>query len=106
MVFDNLETIFIHIPKTGGTSIQFALSDVKLKFWRHSVNHLNTLEYLQEQGTKFWKYHKFAVVRDPIEREYSLYNYFVKKSFKISFHEYLQKMLDDKNSFLKKNILK
>ena len=100
MVFDNLKTIFIHIPKTGGTSILFALQDVKPKDFSHSVNHNNTLDYLKEEGSKYWKYHKFSVVRDPVQRECSIYNFFVKKVFSISFLEYLKKIENDKNFFL------
>jgi len=104
MIFDNLKTIFIHIPKTAGTSIQFALSDVKIKGWKHKINHDNSATYLKNDTKKFWRYHKFAVVRNPIEREISLYRHFISKRQKnqITFSEYLNQISKDKQFYLSK----
>ena len=85
-IIDKYKTIFIHIPKTAGTSIEHTLID-------YSLNHRGDLKnwYGKVQGyeldhstIKFMKQHcnhyndsylKFCIVRNPYERLVSEYNY-------------------------------
>jgi len=62
-----LKAIFIHIPKNAGTSIKRLLS----------MNHAHwTLEQTKATyGVEWDTYYKFAVVRDPIERLISTYEF-------------------------------
>jgi len=61
-------TIFIHIPKTAGQSIGFAL-------YGHTIHHDKAAD-LQARDPAFYKgAFKFAVVRDPIARFRSAYTY-------------------------------
>lgn len=63
--------IFIHINKTGGSSIEKAL---KLPF-----EHLTAQEKKQEIGTQKWQQKfKFAFVRNPFDKVCSHYRYRVK----------------------------
>lgn len=66
----NDQIIFIHIPKNGGTSISKA-------FDFNRTSHIKTSEILvNRKNRKFWKSHfSFAIVRHPIPRFISLYNY-------------------------------
>jgi hypothetical protein len=64
----------VHIPKTGGNSINriFGIG------WQ---NHKDLARYREELGVeRFRAYFKFAVVRNPWERLLSDYNYQVRKS--------------------------
>lgn len=116
--------IFIHIPKTGGTSIEQSLNfngDIKgdKKKWYGNINNYeldhSTIKYLIENCENYdKKYLKFCVVRNPYERLVSEYNYckryksrFIKNinSFK-DFVYYLKKNFDivinneEKNHYL------
>jgi sulfotransferase famil protein len=65
--------IFIHIPKTGGKSVQ--------RFFRTNwQNHKDISRYAQELDPRIFKsYYKFTVVRNPWDRIVSDYNYQKKK---------------------------
>ena len=86
MICHKSKSIFVHIPKTGGTSIEHSLGYVKLKKYnsgqveikKHSPDHRNSQDYFNLNAVQFWRYHKFTVIRDPIERELSLYRFVVK----------------------------
>ena len=82
--------IFIHIPKTGGNSIQKALLDagrsnekIVLKSHQDGVNRFELRSYFTRQkhstARDYFKYRKlrsqkfYAVVRNPIERLVSLF---------------------------------
>lgn len=61
--------IFIHVPKTAGTSVarRLGLADSR---------HETAWEYLHLLGpARFWSLLRVAIVRDPIDRYCSLYNY-------------------------------
>lgn len=62
--------IFIHIPKNAGTSIYKGLGF-------ENTTHIKVSEIFQNsENEKLWKSHfSFAVVRHPIQRFISLYNY-------------------------------
>ncbi|WP_261591886.1 sulfotransferase family protein [Pseudoalteromonas holothuriae] len=61
--------IFIHIPKNAGTSVLNAFG-----YNGHRV-HAKWFDYYESNPFLFEKSHKFAVVREPLARLYSAYNY-------------------------------
>ena len=59
--------IFLHVPRTGGTSISHAL------YGRHSVEHYSA-RCLKAMAPEFWNTtQSFAMVRDPVDRFASSY---------------------------------
>jgi hypothetical protein len=106
---------FIHIPKTGGTSIEKIIIDsgVGISLFTatgsvsingHSPQHL-TFREIQELGLDKDKFRFFAVIRDPLERVISEYNYLAEKRPDISMHfrdveTFLDLFLNHDNSHL------
>ncbi len=95
------KTVFVHIPKCGGMSVEQAfLADIGLD-WDHRaplllirnkqsrtgperLAHLTAAEYLTHKyctPDHFRAYYKFALVRDPISRLVSVYNYIYLKRY-------------------------
>ena len=77
--------LFIHIPKTGGTSIKHLINDnVPRKF---PFGHDPLLSFKQDEvKNKF----KFTVVRNPYTRTYSYYHHFcIQNDVKINFEDFL-----------------
>lgn len=66
--FDDTESIFIHIPKTAGTSVSQAI-------YKEQPKHHPITTYVELDNKKFDKYFKFAFVRNPWDRLYSTFNY-------------------------------
>jgi hypothetical protein len=60
--------IFIHIPKNAGSSISFALYGRSLGHWRAD-------ELVKFDSKSYSRFKSIAVLRDPIERSYSAWNY-------------------------------
>jgi hypothetical protein len=60
--------IFIHIPKTAGTSIARALFNA-------GSRHIPCIEYEKANPEKFRRYFKFAFVRNPWSRLFSAYHF-------------------------------
>lgn len=87
--------LFVHIPKTAGTSILNVLKDKGLDPWdRRSVEyprgHL-PLVILKQQNIVNESVFSFAVVRNPYTRTYSCFHQFNKTNkTNISFSEYLK----------------
>jgi len=67
--YDQLECIYIHIPKTAGSSIGTSL------FATSTPGHWTAETYLWTNRIKFKKYYKFTVVRNPWDRLASAYFY-------------------------------
>lgn len=63
--------IFIHIPKTAGTSILHTLNNAQTTGRTHEP----WPSYWNHSPTLFHKYFKFSFVRNPITRYISAYNY-------------------------------
>ena len=81
MISHDFKTIFVHIPKTGGTSIEamfgFAEYDKFGLLTKDKVGkgkHWGAKEYYQYWEDFYKDYFKFTVVRNPWERDLSLYN--------------------------------
>lgn len=66
--FDELEAIFIHVPKTAGISVSHAL-------FGREVGHARARELRLIFGRDFWRYFKFSFVRNPFARLVSAYEY-------------------------------
>jgi len=87
----NCSYAFIHINKTGGTSVAKALG---IPF----IQHLTAREIISDVGEELWdSAFKFAFVRNPFSKVVSHYNYRVKtnqtglKTNNISFREWVKR---------------
>lgn len=69
MISHKYKCIFIHIPKTAGTSIEFLLDNSISGTTHEPICYYKDSQYLQT-------YYKFTFVRNPWSRFYSLYNYY------------------------------
>ncbi|WP_448546881.1 sulfotransferase family 2 domain-containing protein [Thalassotalea fusca] len=61
--------IFIHIPKSAGTSVLHTLGDTGARW------HVSWLHFRRAAPDKFNKYFRFSIVRHPVSRLYSAYQY-------------------------------
>ena len=102
MISHDFKTIFVHIPKTGGTSIEamfgFAEYDKFGLLTKDKVGkgkHWGAKEYYQYWEDFYKDYFKFTVVRNPWERDLSLYN-MMKGQVKyrhLNFKQFLQRVI-------------
>ena len=70
MVSHKFKCIFIHIPKTAGTSIESLLKDDLISGTTHELlNYHSRFNYFND-------YYKFTFVRNTYERVYSVYSYY------------------------------
>ena len=95
VISDKYRTIFIHIPKTGGTSIRFSLYEMDDACrdgseWFTSNPafraHL-TAQQIFDRIPDWYKYKSFAIVRNPWDRLVSVWAYLTKGS--ISFSDFV-----------------
>jgi hypothetical protein len=70
---DNLNLIFIHIPKTGGTSIRRSL------LGERRITHRTALAYKRYDEDYFNGAYKFSVIRNPLDRIVSTYFYNIRR---------------------------
>lgn len=83
LISHNYKFIFIHVPKTAGTSITEALYPYVTKEWstierrkkREEEGFSPHLEASSEKLKKYDKYFKFGFCRHPVDRFFSLYNF-------------------------------
>lgn len=68
---DKYKVIFIHIPKCAGTSLISQLDSSERTRTHTEISH-----YHLSCRKRFKNYFKFAITREPLDRLYSLYNYF------------------------------
>lgn len=75
--------LFVHIPKTAGTSIRKVMSAADRKFL--DLPHLTLEEYYTFLHPDFFeRIFKFAIVRNPWDRAVSLYHFHKSESFRLS----------------------
>ena len=68
--YKNQKIIFVHIQKSGGTSV--------LKFFKNKKNHnkiKHDIKYLQKKKENINDYFKFTIIRNPWDRMVSFYHY-------------------------------
>lgn len=73
MISHDLKAIFIHIPRTGGTSVETAL--VGNNWWKihPQTKHLNWQDAKREYSEYWDDYFKFTIIRNPWDWLASLY---------------------------------
>lgn len=88
--------LFVHIPKTAGTSVLYSLRKLGLDPWtRKYVRGHDPLHSLQENNTIKNSF-VFGIVRNPYTRTYSAFKQFNKtNNMSISFLEYLNNIMDN-----------
>jgi Sulfotransferase family len=69
--FSKLKSLFIHVPKTAGTSIEAALFDIRNRSQHAPVSYWRS----RFQNNTWQKMFKFAIVRHPFHRLISGYTY-------------------------------
>jgi len=74
MIDDNRELLFVHIARTGGTSIETALVGKDWWFINPLTKHISAKQAREHYGEDVWKtYNKFSVVRNPWGRVASMW---------------------------------
>lgn len=73
MINHKYKCIFVHIPKTGGTSIEYVFDKLAL---RRMVKYKHyTLRNYERLNQQIDQYYKFSFVRNPWDMTVSMYNY-------------------------------
>jgi hypothetical protein len=99
MISEQYKTIFIHIPRNGGVSVEKTLLNEVESDQYSMLDYFMQGKYqtIQEiQGEKYEEYHKWTIVRNPWEREAAIYNSLQEKSINSSqsFEDYLDMLTD------------
>ena len=99
----NKKVLFIHIPKTAGTSINHVLNGFNVSSWEREweYNYHEPYFLLQKNNSEINRHvFVFSIVRNPFTRTYSCFNHFNKvNELKISFSEFLDICLSRSNKF-------
>ena len=74
MLLDDFQLIFVHITRTGGTSIEVALAGQDWWGISPQTKHLSARQIRSQSGEEKWNsYFKFSVVRNPWDRVVSMF---------------------------------
>ena len=74
MLLDDFQLIFVHIARTGGTSIEVALTGQDWWCISPQTKHLSARQIRSQSGEEKWNsYFKFSVVRNPWDRVVSMF---------------------------------
>ena len=84
MISDSLRFVFVHIPRTGGTSVEVALAAHARRPIGRTAHgntvlphkHDTALEIRALLGSEWERYFRFSIVRNPWERMLSDYHFF------------------------------
>jgi len=114
MIHENKKSVFIHIPKVGGMSVNSVLN--KLGFRKYTLNvdyahHAKNCDrgrYKQiqsEYNDDLSNYFKFTFIRNPWDRFVSIYHYLLNTTFcfkdKIDINEFARTIFLTKNNHCK-----
>jgi len=100
MIIDGVDysgVLFVHIPKTAGTSISNLLNQNNLDNWnREWPRHHDPYYYLKHANNIDSSIFSFSVVRNPYTRTYSCFKEFNRTNkTEISFSKYLNNILNN-----------
>jgi len=76
MICDIKKYIYIHIPKTAGTSIENVLKNIDPPTDTPGSSHTYIKNYKFSLKDKFYDYYRFATVRNPWDRLVSIYSHY------------------------------
>lgn len=76
-IYDNIKCVFVHIPKTAGTSIEKCIRDINDKT-QVIGGHSTADSLLKYKRDDFCNYFTFTIVRNPWDRLLSAYLYMQK----------------------------
>ena len=103
------DIIFVHIPKTAGTSIRYSMGFNDMDKSQNIRNHYTAKEIIDLIGIENWNSaFKFTFVRNPWDRLYSFYSFRLKKgriidkTYKDSFRAWVLSELVDRDPKSKK----
>jgi hypothetical protein len=96
---DKHKIIFVHIPKTGGTSIEKSLNALNNESGygiknNKAVQHYTWYDYKKYMNNKFNKYYKFTIVRNPYKKVVSDY-FYLKNIQKLNVDNFQNKTFDE-----------
>jgi hypothetical protein len=102
MVWDfKRKIIFLHIPKTGGTSVEKALNLLSKEYGyginnnKKAMQHYDWHQYKKHLGEKiFNKYYKFTISRNPYDKVTSDY-FWLKNIAKVEYDNFQNKSFDE-----------
>ena len=92
MIIDEYKTIFIHIPKTAGTSISSYFNERQIRLRVQPGKH-DTINHIKQRFSNLYdSYSNFTVVRNPYDRMVSWYSFLKGNSSKevVSFNEWIK----------------
>ncbi|MEP4767559.1 MAG: sulfotransferase family 2 domain-containing protein [Roseibium sp.] len=112
-VYPTLKTVFVHIPKTGGSTISTILRRPNpLRLSKHDPSpaidkHSSVFEHLEHLGPEAGEYFKFSFVRNPWDRLVSAYHYIIARrpEFELvanhdNFESFLASFIETPSQFL------
>ena len=108
MIIDKYKTIFVHIPKNAGTSIETLFMNNSFRVQPNK--HADIYEIKRKFKNSYNSYRKFTIIRNPYDKMVSWY-FYLKKNLKenyniIDFNEWIKDPLkfwhaNDPTSYLK-----
>ncbi|WP_170559077.1 sulfotransferase family 2 domain-containing protein [Ruegeria atlantica] len=111
--YHTLKTVFVHIPKTGGSTISTILRRPNLRsLTKHepcqTINkHASIFVHLDELGPEAKNYFKFSFVRNPWDRLVSAYHYIIARRKELelvanhsTFESFLHSFVEEPSQYL------
>lgn len=91
IVSTNPKFIFLHIPKTAGTSVEESLNSFH-DYDYHDNPHAEMMLYYDDMSEEEYNtFYKFTVIRNPFNLLYSTWSYYVKQNnINIEFNEWIK----------------
>lgn len=74
MISNKHKVLFYHIPRTGGSTVEFLFCNMDWSFIDHRTKHPSLSDFKNEYKNVWDEYSKFTIVRNPFEWVRSLYS--------------------------------
>ena len=104
MIWHSHKCVFIHIPKTSGSSVEIMFRENGAKY-NVKMKHRYASYHAKHHKGAWANFYKFTVVRNPWDRIYSLwFNYKKEGRVKADFHHWLKSLSTNGNSFSKPQV--